>query len=377
MNTTGGARLRRLTASWLLLSTCIVIARPSQHAYALDVNKLQTKARQGYVDQQLKLGEAYLTGNGLPQSAANAEYWYEKAANSGNAEAANLVGYMYQAGVGVPADPARAIRWFELSAGSGCSNALINLGILHMMGIGVPKDPARAAEYFRRALAHGNGTGAAYLGIMAYFGIGTEKDSKAAEHWFKTGQKLDDPISTYDLGSFYSSAPEHPSEPAKAAKYLRMAADANYLPAMQSLGILLIHHPELARDRNEATRRLQAAADNGSWQASLVLGVMAHTGTGTAVDNKAAYFHLRLAMLQGGTAAQKLTESHINGVVSMLEEQQARAIEAEAVAWFQQHSAAPVLVRTKGQSPRFFADPFLQGSQDILNASLPFENPAS
>lgn len=288
-----------------------------------------------------------------------------------------MVAYMYQTGTGVPADPARAMRWFELSAASGCSNALLNLGVLHMMGIGVPKDPARAAGYFRRAFERGNGTGAAYLGIMAYFGVGTNKDIKAAEHWFKAGHKLNDPISTYDLGSLYSSTTEHPPEPAKGAKYLRMAADANYVPAMQSLGILLIHHPELARGHNEAVRWLQAAADAGSWQASLVLGVMAHTGNGTAVDNKAAYFHLRVAMLQGGNAARKLAETHIAGVVSTLEEQQVRAIETDAAAWFQQHSGTPVLVQTKGQSARFFADPSFQGTQDILSAALPAENPAS
>jgi hypothetical protein len=377
MNSIRRVCLRHLSVSCSILIACIVIARPVKHVYGMDVNAIEGKARQGYVAQQLELGEAYLTGKGLPRSTADAEYWYEKAASSGNAEAANMVAYMYQAGIGVAADPTRAVRWYELSAASGCSDAMINLGVLHMMGLGFPKDPARAAEYFRRGLEHGNGTGAAYLGTMAYSGIGMNRDSVAAERWFKAGQKLHDPISTYDLGVLYSTAADHAHDFKKAARYLRQAADANYVSAMQSLGVLLLHHPELDRDDGEAVRRLQAAADAGSWQASLVLGVMAHTGSGIAVDNKTAYFHFRVAMLQGGSAARALAERHTAGVIEALGQEQARAIEADADAWFQQHSGIPALVRRKGQSPKFFADPTMQAAPDILNAALPVENPAS
>ena len=377
MNNTCRARLRRLSVSCSILTACIVIARPTHRVYAMDVNELQTRASKGYVAEQLELGEAYLMGKGLPKSDKDAEYWYEKAANSGNAEAANLVGYMYQAGVGVPANPERAVRWFELSAASGCSNALINLGVMHMVGLGVTKDTARAAEYFRRGLGHGNGTGAAYLGTMAYFGIGMKPDNNAAEAWFKAGQKLHDPISTYDLGVLYSTAPDHLNDLGKAARYLRQAADANFAPAMESLGTLLVRHPELSRHRGEAVRRLQAAADAGSWQASFALGVMAHNGSGMAADDKTAYFHLRVAVLQGGTPAQALANKHIPAVIQSLSEEQARAVEERALAWVQQRSRAPTLVQTKGQSPRFFADPAMQGSGGVLSAALPMEDPAS
>ena len=88
MNNTCRARLRRLSVSCSILTACIVIARPTHRVYAMDVNDLQTKARKGYVAEQLELGEAYLMGKGLPKSDKDAEYWYEKAANSGNAEAA-------------------------------------------------------------------------------------------------------------------------------------------------------------------------------------------------------------------------------------------------------------------------------------------------
>jgi len=64
-------------------------------------------------------------------------------------------------------------------------------------------------------------------------------------------------------------------------------------------------------------------------------------------------------------------------VIQSLSEEQARAVEERALAWVQQRSRAPTLVQTKGQSPRFFADPAMQGSGGVLSAALPMEDPAS
>lgn len=370
--------LRRLSVSVWIATACVVVARPVQRVWAMNVNELKMKAQEGYVSQQLELGEAYLTGKGVPKSAANAEYWYEKAARSGDAEAENLVAYMYQAGIGVQADPAHAVRWYEMSAAAGCSDAMINLGVLHIIGVGVRKDPVRASEYFQKGLEHGNGTGGAYLGTMAYTGLGMGRDSAAAERWFKAGQKLRDPISTYDLGALYSTMPDHPHDLAKAARYFRQAADAHYVPAMRSLGILLVRHPELTHGSGEAVKRLQAAADDGSWQASVLLGVMAHTGSGMPLDNQLAYLHLRIAELQGGSAARILTEPHIPAVLKDLNEEQASIVEAKAAEWYSQHSGGPALVRTKGQLPKFFADPVTtRATPDLFSAVLPAENPGS
>jgi TPR repeat protein len=138
-----------------------------------------------------------------------------------------------------------------------------------------------------------------------------------------------------------------------------------------------MRHPELARNKNEAVSRLQAASDAGSWQSSLVLGVMAHTGTGMPADNKAAYFHLEVALLQGGIAARDQVGRHTAGLVEGLGEEQARTVEADAGAWFQQHSGGPAVLRLKGHTEKFFGDPATQNVPNVFNAALPDANPAS
>ena len=306
-------RSRSVSIALPLAMACIVIATPAKPVYGMNVNQLQAKARQGYVAEQIELGEAYLTGKGILRSAADAAYWLEKAAQSGNPEAQNMVGYMYQTGYGVQANAARAMHWYELAAASGSSDAMLNLGVLHMVGLGVAKNPARAAEYFERAVERGNGSGAAYLGTMALEGIGVKQDPAASERWFNKDVKLHDPLSTYDLRHLYSTAADHPHNLEKAAGYLHQAAKMNYVPAMQLLAVVLAQHPQLPGGITEATRLFNAAADGGSWQASVVLAVFARTGTGMPVDNKAAYFHLQVALLQGGAAASDQVRRHSMG----------------------------------------------------------------
>jgi TPR repeat protein len=248
----------------------------SEAAFAAteNVHKLQVKAERGFVKEEVELASAYFTGDGVVQDARLAAYRYQKAAESGNPEAQNQVGYFYEAGLGVPADPARALHWYQLSAASGSPDATLNLGVLYVLGLGVEKNVPVAEQYFQEAARKGNGTGATYMGTLNYFGIGVQQDKAAAEHWYTIGQKLHDPMSAYNLGTLYSTVPDHPHDLSKAAGYLRQFVEGGYVPAMHSLAVLLIHHPELARSPDEAVHLLEFAANVGYWRSSLVLGVL-------------------------------------------------------------------------------------------------------
>jgi TPR repeat protein len=114
---------------WLPV-TCILVAFSSHkvHAATPNVNELLANAERGSVDQEIKLAEAYLTGNGVAKNPELATHGYEKAAQSGNPEAQNLVGQFYQDGVGVPVDPVRAFHWYQLAAASGSSDAFLTWG---------------------------------------------------------------------------------------------------------------------------------------------------------------------------------------------------------------------------------------------------------
>jgi TPR repeat protein len=87
---------------------------------------------------------------------ASALRLYRRAADQGNADAANSLGNMYFRGVGVPYDDTEAARWFRRAAELGDASAQRNMGNAHRFGQGVPKDEVQALVWFNLAAAQGN-----------------------------------------------------------------------------------------------------------------------------------------------------------------------------------------------------------------------------
>ena len=104
-------------------------------------------------------------------------------ANSGNAEAQNMLGYMYRYGQGVLQDFEQARHWYRLAADKGHARAQNNLGAMYRQGLGVAKDYVKALRWFRRAAEQGNGGAQNHLGLMYFEGEGIEKDVIQAYKW--------------------------------------------------------------------------------------------------------------------------------------------------------------------------------------------------
>ncbi len=357
----------------------LAVLTNSQSAFASTegVHKLQAKAEHGFVKEEIQLAAAYFIGDGVPQDRKLSAYWYEKAAESGDPVAQNQVGYMYEVGLGMPADPARALHWYQLSAASGFPDATLNLGVLYVLGLGVEKNVPIAAQYFQEAARKGNGAGATYMGTLNYFGIGMPQDKATAEHWYVIGQRLHDAMSAYNLGTLYSVIPDHPHDLSKAAGYLRQSADQGYVPAMHSLAVFLIHHPEFVQSPNEGLHLLEFAAKVGYWRSSLVLGVLARDGNGVPADRKAAYYHFQVAILQGGSEAQGVLRQDTEQLAAVLGSVQTEKLDSDANQWFQQHLLRLTFVNKKGHKGGFLPAPTHSDPAAVLHASLPESDPAS
>jgi hypothetical protein len=339
--------LRRSGISALLLTCALWTPTPAYAGGAADLENLRALAEKGSIRDEIVLAGDYFTGDGVPQDSKMAAYWYEKAAGLGNAEAQNQIGYFYQAGIGVPPDPKRATHWYQLSASSGFAPAKVNLAVAYLRGLGVRQNDELAVQLLNQAFQAGNGAAATYLGVLYYFGMAVKQDKAAAERWFESGVKLHDPRAAFDLGSFYSVHDDHPRDLPKAAELLGLAADAGYVPAMHSLGLLLINHPELKSPQQSRTL-LETAANAGSWKSSIVLGILARDGRGEPVDNKAAYFHLCVAVLQGGKEAEPLTKSDLKKLEAKMSPEELEAATASAKEWFEHHSLALAFVYKEG-----------------------------
>jgi TPR repeat protein len=334
----------------------LVISSAAFSAFGSDANipQLQAAADKGLVPKQLELAAAYFTGSGVPQDAKMAAHWYEKAAESGDPEAENEIAFLYQTGTGVSADLARALHWYQLSAASGFLKAKVNMGVLYVWGIGVPKDELLAAQLFREAVAKGSGAAASYLGDMCYFGMGMKQDMAAAESWYAAGARLRDPLAAYNLASLFSVNRDHVHDLPKAVALLRISVTAGYVPAMHSLGLILINHPQLAKSSTEGGALLEAASEAGSWRSSVVLGALARDGKAGHPDTEGAYYDFQLAVLQGGDEARRLVANDLTVLSGRLSAEQATLLSSKADAWSRQHPMALSFVYQRGEKSNFF-----------------------
>jgi TPR repeat protein len=332
---------------------CIVLLLSRVSAFAVagsdaDLPEIRAAAEHGHVHDQIALGAAYLSGHGVQQDLKLAAYWYEKAAGLGDPAAENEIGYFYEMGIGVSPNPSRAVHWYQLAASTGSLDAKVNLGIAYLWGKGVPQDRKMAQQLIREAADKGNGIGAAYMGEMYNFGEGVAQDQAAAEHWYEKGAKLHNSLSSYRLGVLLSTPLDHPRNIERAAALFRESADAGFIPAKHSLGLLILNHPELGFPSDEALTNLTQAAAAGTWKSQIVLGVLARDGKSVAKDDRTAYFHFRIAAQQGGDPAQALVQKDLQALEKRLSADQRATIDQDVNTWIQKHNVALEVIYKDG-----------------------------
>lgn len=96
-------------------------------------------------------GVNYLLGRGVEQIDEKAFYYFDKAAESGDAYAQNAVAYMYVMGKGTPRNAEKAFNYYQKAANQGLASAQYSLGALYMRGLGVERNRAKGLEWFKRS----------------------------------------------------------------------------------------------------------------------------------------------------------------------------------------------------------------------------------
>lgn len=334
-----------------------------------DIPRLQSAAAKGSIHEEVELGEAYLTGRGLARDEKQAVYWYKKAADSGDPAAQNQLGFLYQTGIGVEQNPARAARWYQRSAASGFPLGKVNLGVAFLRGSGVRKDPALAAQLFREAAERGSGLGADYLGLLYYSGIGVPKDASEALRWFEVGSKLHSARAKHNLALMLLKRTDRPSH-VRAIDLLRESAAGGHVAAMHQLGLEITNDPGYARSSRENIDLLEQAASSGFWRSSIVLGVLAREGRGVPKDEKEAYYHFRVAVLQGGDPAVALVQNDIARLKTALGQEQTMALDLRAADWAQNHNEPIQFLNLHGGEQSYPAFAFECPEKDVRRGTL-------
>jgi hypothetical protein len=341
-----------------------------------DVSRIEAAAERGSIQQEIELGNAYLVGRGVARDEKQAAYWYEKAADSGDPVAQQQIGYFYQTGFGVKRDPSRAVQWFERAVANGLISAKVNLGVAYFWGLGVPKDTAFAAQLFREASQKGSGMGACYLGDLYYFGLGVTKSESGALHWFELGSKLHSVPAKLNLALLLSLQSDQKSQD-RAVKLLRESATAGSVAAKHQLGLQIVRKPELARSPEEGIAMLEEAASQGFWRSSIVLGVLSRDGHGLAQDSSAAYYHFRIAVLQGGEQASRQVANDFRALSLVLNQVRMKELDEEAEAWAEKHNHPFEYVDHRGEKADTFHSLAFEYPEGDMHAALLAPTPDS
>ena len=343
-----------LPCAVLVLAVTHVFAGNAPSHTPQKISQLKARAEQGFVEQEVQLANACFMGDGVLQDFAEAAHWYERAAEAGHPGAQNQIGYFYHAGIGVPVDLERSVHWFQRASASGSVIGTVNLGVAYLEGIGIPKSGEMAVQLLSEAFYKGSGTAASFLGDMYYFGEGVPQDRAAGENWYQAGVKLHDSFAAYKLGVLYAATDGHVQDFHKAAGLLRISANDGYVPAMHSLGLLLVEHPEFAKSSREAQTLLEEAAAAGSWRSSMLLGIMARDGKSIPADRKLAYYYFQVATHQGGEEALRKVAYEIRKLESDLRPEVREELTATADGWASQHHVALLHIFKKKRNSENF-----------------------
>jgi TPR repeat protein len=167
------------------------------------ITDLKEVAYAGDMNAQVELGVIYLTGNGVPRDDAEAVKWLRKAADQDSPLGERYLAEMYFKGRGVAADNEEAAKWLRLAANQDDAQSQYNLAVLYTKGLGVPRNLKEATNLMRRA---------------------------AAQH-LAAGE--------FGLGAAYENGDDMPQDPVEAVKWYQKAVDQNYVPAMNTMALLL------------------------------------------------------------------------------------------------------------------------------------------
>jgi TPR repeat protein len=153
---------------------------------------LRSAARTDDAEAQAWLGQLYLDGRGVPRDAAEAHYWFQRAAHAGVPMAMNMLGRCCENGWGTTTDYPLATVWYRRAAGHQLDWAIYNLAHMHWNGRGMHPDRAAAFTLFQRAAALGHARAMHFLGQFHEHGWETAVDRNRAFALYRRSAELGD-----------------------------------------------------------------------------------------------------------------------------------------------------------------------------------------
>lgn len=175
--------------------------------------------------------------------------------------------------------------------------------------------------------------GVAYLYNV---GMGTPKDNATAAKWFRLAAEKEHAISRYNLGKLLvtneiplpEGTVDRKTQHDEGVVWIRKAADQGLRDAQAAYGVILLRGDYGTKpDAVAAAGYLKPAADAGNLEAMNALGLMHQTGNGVARDPGESERLYRRAAMGGNVKAQANLGEHLDPSSKKTEQR------IEALAW--------------------------------------------
>jgi TonB family protein len=208
--------------------------------------------------------------------AEDAVPWLRRAADGGDVSAKAWLAWAYRTGTGVTADDDEARRWQTLAADSGVALAQTAVGrqLLRDAGDkpGTDADRAAGVDWLAKAAAQQEPYGQLYLARSHELGNGTGQDLAKAVTLYRAALGRTNGQAEVYLGAMLEEGRGLAADPAAAVKLYRQAMAVPYGPAFYRYGRLLEQGVGVARDERLAIEAYLQGADLSDCDAMQALG---------------------------------------------------------------------------------------------------------
>lgn len=173
----------------------------TQQQQFIDItNFLEKLAIKNNTDAQYLLATLY-AGN---KDDETANYWFLKAAISGDKNAQYYIGITYTDKQGL-LNKTQGVYWLEKAAIQDYIDAEIVLGSFYEQGKEMAPNFQQAAYWYERAAKQGDAKAQSFIAGMYRDGKGVTLNSQEAFMWYKKAAKQGDAFSQYNLGQLYET----------------------------------------------------------------------------------------------------------------------------------------------------------------------------
>ena len=314
-------------------------------------------AEQGFALGMMALGEMYYTGQGCEKNDEEAVYWLQKtekefedpsvyitlamifkdseddsiwnpdkafvyaqkAVDTGNETALNLMGTFYESGIGVEPDYNKAFEYYSKAAENGVEIAYLSMGAYYQSGYGVPQDLQMAVKCYQLGADAGNMYCLNALAMCYKNGQGVKQDYKKAFNLFLEAAYAGNYAAEYNVGLAYAEGEGVEQDPKEAKKWFLLSAEKGFGKAMASLGMyaeqgILNGKPDL----KEAFDWYLKSANAGDYGFSqwIIGNCRTHGLMNSYVDKLEGFdWYLKAAYHGHPTAQNNVAVEYLNGVL--------------------------------------------------------------